>query len=319
MKYRLLGRTGLHCSEIGLGTWAFASQVYGEVAETEAINAIRAALEAGINFFDTAPLYGTPQRDGVAEEILGKGLGKDRDRVIISTKFGRNSSEGNAPNFHARRARESVEASLQRLQTDRLDILFFHSPFGAHEIHDDVWEALEKLQRDGKIRFIGHSISLFQNTQSMARQWASERKIDVIQVVYSLLNREAANLIRDLGQERIGIVARESLTNGFLSGAITKNTQFPPDHLNSRYSRAEIAERVEQVQRLSFLVRDDIKSVPQAAMRWVLDNPQVSLVLSGAKNQKEILECAAAAAAKPYTSDELQRAEAVHQKNFPAA
>ncbi|MGH7452695.1 MAG: aldo/keto reductase, partial [bacterium] len=294
MKYRLLGRTELRCSEIGLGTWAFASQVYGAVAEADAINAIRAALEAGINFFDTAPLYGTPQRDGVAEEILGKGLGKDRNQVIISSKFGRNSSEGNTANFHAKRARESVEASLRRLRTDRLDVLFFHSPFSLHEIHDEVWEALDKLKAEGKIRFVGHSISLFQNTQQMARKWAAERQIDVIQVVYSLLNREATNLIRDLGKEKIGIVARESLANGFLSGAITKDTQFPPDNLNARYSRDEIIERVEQVERLEFLVRNDIKNMPQAAMRWVLDDPDVSLVLSGAKNRQEILECAAA-------------------------
>ncbi len=319
MKYRMLGRTELRCSEIGLGTWAFASQVYGAVAEADAINAIRAALETGINFFDTAPLYGTPQRDGVAEEILGQGLGKDRDQVIISSKFGRNSSEGNTPNFHAKRARESVAASLRRLRTDRLDVLFFHSPFGSNEIHDDVWEALDKLKAEGKIRFVGHSISMFQNTQQMARNWAAERKIDVIQVVYSLLNREATHLIRDPGKEKIGIAARESLANGFLSGAITKDTQFPPNHLNSRYTREEIAERVEQVQRLSFLVRGDIKSVPQAAMRWVLGNPHVSLVLSGAKNRREILECAAASDAKPYSPDEMQKAVALHQKDFQAA
>lgn len=319
MKYRILGRTGLRCSEIGLGTWAFASQVYGAVTETDAIDAIRAALDAGINFFDTAPLYGTPQRDGVAEEILGKGLGKDREAVLISTKFGRNSSEGNTPNFHAQRARESVEASLRRLRTDRIDVLFFHSPFSAEEIHDDVWAGLDKLRNEGKIRFAGHSISLFQNTQGMARNWAAERKIDVMQVVYSLLNREATALIRDLGAEKIGVVARESLANGFLSGAITKDTQFPPDHLNARYSRAEIAERVEQVQRLNFLVRGEIKSVPQAAMRWVLDNPWVSLVLSGAKNPQEILGCAAAAEAKSYSSEEMQKAEALHEKDFQAA
>ncbi|MCI0698682.1 aldo/keto reductase [candidate division KSB1 bacterium] len=319
MKYRTLGRTELRCSEIGLGTWTFASQVYGAVAEADAINAIRAALDVGINFFDTAPLYGTPQRDGVAEEILGKGLGKDRDKIIISSKFGRNSSEGNAPNFHAKRARQSVEESLRRLRTDRLEILFFHSPFSAEEIHDDVWEALDKLKTEGKIRFIGHSISMFQNTQQMTRNWAAERKIDVIQVVYSLLNREAADLMRDLGKEKIGVVARESLANGFLSGTITKDTQFPPDHLNARYSREEISERVEQVQRLGFLVRDDIKNMPQAAMRWVLDDPHVSLVLSGAKNQREILGCAAAAEAKPYSSAELQKAETLHYRDFQAA
>jgi aryl-alcohol dehydrogenase-like predicted oxidoreductase len=289
------------------------------VAEADAINAIRAALEAGINFFDTAPLYGTPQRDGVAEEILGKGLGKDRGEVIISSKFGRNSSEGNTPNFHAKRARESVEASLRRLHTDRLDVLFFHSPFGPNEIHDDVWEALDKLREQGKIRFVGHSISMFQNTQQMARQWAAERKIDIIQVVYSLLNREATDLIHDLGKENIGIVARESLANGFLSGAITKDTQFPPDHLNARYSREEISARVEQVQRLGFLMRDDVKNMPQAAMRWVLNNPHVSLVLSGAKNRQEILECAAASEARPYSSEEMRKVATLHQKDFQAA
>jgi aryl-alcohol dehydrogenase-like predicted oxidoreductase len=319
MKYRTLGRTGLRCSETGLGTWAFASQIYGEVTEPEAIKTIRAALDAGINFFDTAPLYGTRERDGVAEEILGKGLGRDHDKVIISTKFGRNASEGNTPNFHAQRARESVEASLRRLRTGRIDVLFFHSPFSPEEIHDDVWEALNKLKDEGKVRSIGHSISMFQNTQQMARNWAAERKIDVIQVVYSLLNREAADLMHDLGNEKIGIVARESLANGFLSGTMTKDTQFPPHHLNARYSREEISGRVEQVEKLRFLVRDDIKHMPQAAMRWVLDNPRVSLVLCGAKNPKEILECAAASEAKPYSSAELQQADAVHQKDFSAA
>jgi aryl-alcohol dehydrogenase-like predicted oxidoreductase len=319
VKYRTLGRTGLRCSEIGLGTWAFASQIYGEVPETDAFNTISAALDVGITFFDTAPLYGTSQRDGVAEEILGKGLGANRKTVIVSSKFGRNATEGNTPHFHAQRARRSVEESLHRLQTDHLDVLFFHSPFSADEIHDEVWEELSKLRDEGKIRFVGHSISMFQNTQQMARNWAAECKIDMIQVVYSLLNREATHLIRDLGTDKIGIVARESLANGFLSGTVTKDTVFPSNHLNARYSQEEINERVEQVEKLKFLVRDDIKNMPQAAMRWVLDNPAVSLVLCGAKNPQEILECAAASDAKPYSSEELQHAEAVHSRDFQAA
>jgi aryl-alcohol dehydrogenase-like predicted oxidoreductase len=286
MKYRTLGRTGLRCSEIGLGTWAFASQVYGEVTESDALNTIKAALDAGVNFFDTAPLYGTSKRDGVAEEILGK---------------------------------TSVEESLHRLGTDHIDILFFHSPFSPDEIHDDVWGALNDLRDQGKIRFIGHSISMFQDTQQMARDWADERKIDVIQVVYSLLNREATKLIEDLGRNNIGIVARESLANGFLSGKLTKNATFASNNLNARYSREEIIERVEQVERLSFLIRNDIHSMPQAAMRWVLNNTSISLVLSGAKNPHEILECAAASDAEYYTSEEIERAALLHHKDFQAA
>ncbi len=319
MNYRTLGRTGLRCSEIGLGTWAFASQIYGDVAEHDALTTIRAALDLGITFFDTAPLYGTSTRDGVSEAILGQGLGTDRTRVIISTKFGRYSSEKAAPNFHAQRAYASIEGSLQRLGTDYLDVVFFHSPFGPHEIHDDVWAALADLKQQGKIRFIGHSISLFQDTQQMARDWADERKIDVIQVVYSLMNREAITLISDLGEQGIGIVARESLANGFLSGTITKDTTFPKNNLNARYPSEEIAARVDYVNGLAFLIRDDIQTMPQAAYRWVLDNPNVSLVLSGAKNEHELRDVSDASKAAPFSNEEHAKANAVHTRDFQAA
>ena len=319
MKYRTLGRTGLRCSEVGLGTWAFASQIYGDVEASDALATIRAALDAGITFFDTAPLYGNAERDGIAEEILGKGLGSDRDKVLISSKFGRYATEDAAPHFHAQRARESVEGSLQRLGTDHLDVLFFHSPFTPDDIHDDVWQALADLKQEGKVRAIGHSISMFDDTQQMARDWAAERKIDVIQVVYSLMNREASGLISDLGEQGIGIVARESLANGFLSGTITRDTVFPPGTLNARYPREEIAERVAYVEDLSFLVRGDVENVPQAAFRWVLENPHISLVLSGAKNTRELRDAIAASDATSYTPEELTRATDLHTRDFQAA
>lgn len=318
MKYRSLGRCGLQVSEIALGTWAFASQVYGDVDESKAHDAVAAALDCGVTFFDTAPLYGTADKIGTAEEVLGRALGKRRDDVLIGTKFGRYSTDA-SPNFHAQRARESVEGSLQRLGTDRLDVLFFHSPFGRDEIHDDVWAELAKLKDEGKVRVVGHSISMFQDTEGMARDWAAERKIDAVQVVLSLMNRESLRLVADLGSQGVGVVARESLANGFLSGTITKDTEFPANNLNSRYTREEIAERVDYVDSLAFLVRDDIRTLPQAAMRWVLDQPGVSLVLTGAKNRLEIEDCAAASDAAGYSATELEMARALHTKDFSAA
>ncbi len=319
MKYRKLGRTGFDVSEIGLGTWAFASGAYGDVEENDAIRAIHDAIDVGINFFDTAPLYGHAEQDGVSEIILGKGLEGRRDAVLISTKFGRNPSDGCAPNFHAKRAKSSVEESLIRLKTDRLDVLFFHSPFSPEEIHDDVWEALSELKLEGKVCAVGHSISMFQNTENMARTWAEERKIDVIQVVYSLMNRESQQLILDLGAQGIGVVARESLGNGFLSGTVTNDTVFPPNNLNSRYSREEIAERVAYVEEYRYLIRDDITSMPQAALRWVLDNPLVSVVLTGARNTAELNDCAATSDASSFSRSELDRADSLHSKDYPAA
>ena len=319
MQYRTIGNTDIKVSEVGLGTWAFASGAYGSVAETDALNTINHAIDAGITLFDTAPLYGNSERDGISEEILGKGLGTNRNKVLISTKFGRNSTQRATPNFHAQRAYESVDASLKRLNTDHIDVLFFHSPFSPEDIHDDVWEALDKLKAQGKIRIVGHSISKFEDTQNMARNWATERKIDAIQTVYSLMNRESTSLIDDLGTQGIGIFARESLANGFLSGTITRQTQFESNNLNKRYSQEEIGERVDYVDALSFLIRNDIKTMPQAALRWVLDNPHVSLVLSGAKNTRELQDAIASSKSSPYTQSEHQRTQALHKKDFPAA
>ena len=319
MQYATLGATDLRVSQVGLGTWSFNSSVYGPVAEDEAQRAIAAAREMGINFFDTAPLYGDAERDGIAEEVLGRGLRGWREQAVISTKFGRKPTEGNKPNFYGAYAVQSVEESLVRLGTDYIDVLFFHSPFSPDEIHDDVWAALDGLVAAGKVRYIGHSISKFAATAGMARDWADERKIAAVQVVYSLLNREAGQLIAALGAAGVGVVARESLANGFLSGAVARDAVFPAGSLNARYSREEIVERVEQVERLSFLVRGEVASLPQAALRWVLDDPGVSLVLTGAKTAAEVADCVAAPDLGGYSSDELTRVSAVCDRDFPAA
>jgi aryl-alcohol dehydrogenase-like predicted oxidoreductase len=319
MHYRTIGNTGIKVSEVGLGTWAFASGAYGSVPETDAINTIKSALDSGITLFDTAPLYGNTEHDGISEEILGKGLGSDREKILISTKFGRYSTQRASPNFQSQRVYESVESSLIRLNTDHIDILFFHSPFSSDEIQDDVWDALVDLKQQGKIRLIGHSISKFEDTQQMARDWATDRKIDVIQVVYSLMNRESTSLICDLGQQGIGVFARESLANGFLSGSITRNTQFESNNLNKRYVAEEVGERVDYVEALSFLIRKDIQNLPQAALRSVLDNPYISLVLSGAKNPSELADAIAASKCSPMTESEHQRAQELYPRDFQAA
>lgn len=320
MQTRSLGRCGLSVSEVGLGTWALASEIYGSVSSTEAKDTVRAALDAGITLFDTAPLYGNASTDGIAETRLADALGSDTHRVLISTKFGRYSSDGAAPNFHAQRARESVEGSLRRLRRETLDVLFFHSPFGLSDIHDDVWEELDRLKAEGKVRVIGHSISKFADTQEMCRTWAVERRIDAIQVVLSLMNRESRTLIQDLSQDGVGVFARESLANGFLTGALTADTVFPPGHLNHRYDRTEIQARAHYVASLrTHVITEDVTTVPQAAFRWVLDQPGVSLVLSGASCVEHLSDAVRASAAPSYGAATLAAVEALHTRDFEAA
>jgi len=320
MNYRTLGRTNLNVSEISLGTWAFGNNVYGGVAEKDGINTIHAGIDLGINLFDTAPQYGTDKQDGVAEIVLGKALKGKRNKVHISSKFGRNPCiEGGRSLFYKSRIIDSVEESLKRLQTDYIDVLFFHSPFSPDEIRDDVWEGIEQVKKQGKVRFVGHSISMFHQTENMARLWAKEDKIDVIQVVLSLMNRESQQLIDELQKYPIGVFARECLANGFLSGAITKETVFAEGTLNARYSRRELAERVDQVNAFNFLMRDDITNMPQAALRWVLDQKGISTVLSGAKNIFELKGAVSASDAKSFTEEELKLAKELLEKDFEAA
>ncbi len=320
MNYRTLGRTGLKISEIGLGTWAFGNNVYGGVSEADGIQTIRDGFEMGINLFDTAPQYGTDEQDGVAEIVLGKALKGIRDKVLISSKFGRNPTiQGGASIFTKDRIIASVEESLNRLQTDRIDVLFLHSPFSPDEIQDDVWEGAAQVVQQGKVRFIGHSISMFHQTADMARAWAKEGKIDVVQVVLSLMNREAQGLIDELSEYPIGVFARECLANGFLAGVFNENTTFKEGTLNARYSRAEIIERVRQVEAFKFLLRNDVTNMPQAALRWVLDQKGISTVLSGGKNSFEVKGAVSASDAAPFTKAELTKAREVLAKDFEAA
>jgi aryl-alcohol dehydrogenase-like predicted oxidoreductase len=319
MKYRNMGRALEHVSEISLGTWAFSSTVYGKADLDHSIKSIRTAYEQGINLFDTAPLYGTPEQDGISEIVLGKGLEGIRDDVLISTKFGRKPSDDYKPNFYGAYATQSVEESLKRLGTDYIDILFFHSPFSPDEIHDDVWQALDSLKQSGKVRVIGHSISMFKDTQAMSREWAAERKIDVVQLVYSLMNRESADLIAHLGNQGVGILARETLANGFLTGAFKTGQTFPEGHLNNKYSREELDERIAYADQFNFLVRGDVGSMAQAALRWALDNPHVSSVLTGAINEQQLVDSCNASGIDGFTAEELDRANTLHTRDFEAA
>ena len=320
MKLRRLGRSELKVSEIGLGTWALGSGIYGAVASEAPRRTVEHALEQGINFFDTAPLYGSKEADGVAETLLGEALGDRREDVFIATKFGRTATNVMPGRFHAREAQASVEASLRRLGRETIDLLFFHSPFTPEEIHDDVWEALAKLQAAGKVRHLGHSVSMYQDTAAMSAGWMRERRIDVIQVVLSPFNREAGGLIETALSCDCGVVARECLANGFLSGAITRETVFPAGSLNARYTREEIAERVDYAEALAAeLVRAPVKTLPEAAYRWILDFPGVSLALSGAKQPRELDDALRASRHPAFPKSVHERLEALHAKDFGAA
>lgn len=320
MQYRELCSGGPQASEIGLGTWALGSPVYGTVEASTAERTVGTALDSGINFFDTAPLYGTKDEDGIAETILGKALGAKLDEVLISTKFGRTARAVMPGRFTAEEAVKSCDASLRRLGRDHIDLLFFHSPFKPEEISDDVWEALESLKGSGKIRYVGHSVSMYSDTAEMSADWIRKGLIDVVQVVLSPFNREARPLIEAARDNGCGVIARECLANGFLSGAITDDTVFPEGSLNARYSREEIESRVRYANRLSQLFgAEGISDLVQATYRWILDQNGVTVALSGAKNDLELSGPVRASGLTSFDEALLSACEEVHTVDFGAA
>src|SRR5215472_11683880 len=218
MKYRVLGKTGLKVSEVGFGAWAIGGNAYGNsygpTDDTESLQAIGRALELGCNFFDTADVYG----HGHSEELLGQALQGHRSELVIATKVGGDFYHGNPRmNFTPDYLEFALGKSCERLQTDYVDLYQLHNP-PMQLIRDGrMFKTLEKLKASGRIRSYGISI----HDPQEGIQAMKNKDIGAIQVVFNLLRQEAKNqLFREATQENVGIIAREPLANGFLTGKL---------------------------------------------------------------------------------------------------
>jgi aryl-alcohol dehydrogenase-like predicted oxidoreductase len=316
MRYRVLGRTGLRVSEIGFGTWAIGGPAklgpmvtgWGAVDDSESVRAMETAFDAGVNFFDTADVYG----DGHSEELIGEAFsGARRDRILIASKFGNQTTpEGQwIKDFSPKVARAALEASLKRLATDRIDLYQLHTPhpdFRIAQLEDTVDE-LERLKVAGKIRFYGTSIGpVTHGIELIDKGWG-----DVLQVRFSILENEPAEKLLPLAMKRkVGIIIRVPLASGYLTGKFTKGVQFPPDDHRSGMSQPQRDAMVEKVSRLSFLTEGKGRTMAQAALQYILSYEGVSTIIAGAKTASQAAENAAAAGAT-LTDEEMDRVDRI--------
>jgi aryl-alcohol dehydrogenase-like predicted oxidoreductase len=298
MQYRMLGRTGLRVSEVGFGAWAIGGPAklgpletgWGEVDDAMSLRAIEAAYDAGVNFFDTADVYGA----GRSEVLIGKALKSKRDRVVIATKVGnRTSPDGEwIKDFSKQWIAEAIDASLTRLGMDRVDLYQLHSATDTAQYRDETFEALEALKAAGKIRYYGISVGPCAHGPWVIRNTPA----DTIQVVYNMLERDPEVELLPLAQARgIGIIARVPLASGFLTGKFTPDTQFAPnDHRSRTYPPEKIRRIVGQVAKLDFLTEGKSKTLAQAALQYLLAHRAVSTVIPGAKTPEQARANAAA-------------------------
>lgn len=283
MKFNKLGQTTLVVSELGLGTWALSGAGYGPTDDDESLATIHLALEGGINFIDTADSYGM----GHSEELIGRVLSERGDKdTIIATKFGwdfyrRDGIKGNLEKDYIKYA---LDRSLKRLKRDSIDIYQIHSQRFENIVKFKVIETLEELKDDGIIRYFGISVSFTDDTASIMENG----KIDTLQLKYNLLSPQAGKVL-DKSANKVGIICRESLANGFLSGKYSNNSRFPKtDHRNGlkNYEKKDIIERVEKFR---FLEKKK-RTLTQASIDFCLQNQAVDITLIGPKNRRQLNE-----------------------------
>lgn len=286
MKLRALGDTGMNVSEIGLGAWQLANPEWGISDKSEALRIIQKSLEAGCNFFDTAPGYG----GGRSEELLGEGLKSVRRDIIICTKFSHYNEAGEG-DFDAANIRPVLEGSFRRLQTDYVDILLLHNP--PRELMDgnvapDIYEALEKLKIEGKIREYGISLDWREEVEIAVKTTKSK----ALEVFFNALYQEPLPAFQMAQDNGVGLIVKVPLDSGWLSGRYRGGHRF--EDVRNRWPPEVIARRTELIEQFAALVPAGT-SLTHAALQFVLAQPQVSTVIPGAKTVDQALENFAAA------------------------
>lgn len=285
-----LAGTGQFLSRVAMGGCPLGGHGWGNVDDAESVAAVRRALDLGVNFFDTADVYGF----GHSEQILARALGKDRHDVVIATKFGVRWGNGAqtwkdvSPNY----ARLALEASLARLQIDCIPLYYVHWPDGKTPIADTLAE-LARCRQQGKIRWIG--LSNFSAEQ--VREAMSVTSVEALQVQFSLVDRLPALELLPLAQERNRtLVTWGSLAQGLLSGKYDARSTFTSKDRRHRYDNflgekfATNLVAVEALRRVAIALG---KTPAQVALRWLLDTPGVGVALFGAKRVAQVEENAA--------------------------
>jgi aryl-alcohol dehydrogenase-like predicted oxidoreductase len=309
LEKRTLGKSGLVVTKIGIGLWAVGGSSWGATDDRESLDAINAALDAGITFFDTADVYG----DGHSEELLGQAMKGRRDKFIVATKIGWQNfdRERNQTAYDTvKKLIAGVESNLCRLQTDYVDVIQSHISF-CDPTMEVFLEGFQKLQRDGKVRAYGVSTSDFEYLQA----FNADGGCATLQTDYSILNRTAeAEILPYCQRNDIGVIVRGPLAMGILTGKFSADSQFAKDDWRRRWQdnpeEHEIyLDDLAKVEKLRPLAQDC--TLAQLALQFVMAHPAVTVAIPGAKTVKQLQDNVGAALLPPLRSEELAQIDAI--------
>jgi aryl-alcohol dehydrogenase-like predicted oxidoreductase len=322
VRTRRFGDTDLESSEIGFGTWALGSTWWGEVSEAAGERLLSEALDLGITFFETGDAYG----QGANEELVGRVLSPHRDRIQLSTKFGyvleqgrREHSEGERPQrWDGPFIRAALEASLRRLATDHIDLYQLHNPRMDAIRSDECFATLEALRDEGKVRHYGVALGPAIGWRDEGLRAIRERPIASVQTVYNLLEQDPGrDFMAAAAEHGVGVMARVPTSSGLLDDNLTPETSFGPgDHRRHR-PREWLVEGLQKIDRVRFLCEPGTgRTMAQAALRFILAQPQMTVVIPTITNEAELREYAGAAEVPELRDDELARVGELYERNF---
>ncbi|MBV9718526.1 MAG: aldo/keto reductase [Candidatus Eremiobacteraeota bacterium] len=323
MKYRTYPKSTVTVSEVGFGLWTTATGWWGEKSDDDAVALLHAAYDLGITLYDAADTYG----NGRSEEQLAKAFAGRRDRIVYATKFGydfsnvpqdRPGQSELAQDFSPRFVRAALEASLRRLQTDYVDIYQMHNARMAQVDDDRLWELLESLKREGKIRMYGVALGpaigwLYEGIEAVRR-----RNVPSLQIIWNMLEQYPGNEqigAAHAGAHDTGYMIRVPHSSGMLEGRYTAETTFPKNDHRRHRPREWLINGVRKVEQLRFLERPG-RTLGQAAISWLLAEPRVMTVLPNIYDRDQLAEFAAAPDTPALEHDELEKISALYAANF---
>jgi aryl-alcohol dehydrogenase-like predicted oxidoreductase len=315
VRTRTVGRWGREISEVGLGAWQLGAD-WGEVAEGDALATLHGAVDAGVTFLDTADVYG----DGRSERIIGRLLAERPDAgLIVATKMGRRVAQEPAA-YTLDNFRAWTDRSRRNLGVDTLDLVQLHCPPTPVYSTDAVFDALDTLVDEGRVAAYGVSVE----TCAEALTAIARPGVVTVQIIFNAFrHKPAREVLPAAARAGVGIIARVPLASGLLSGRYDEHTVFGPDDhraynrhgeafdVGETFSGVDYDTGLAAVRRLTPLVPDGATTA-QFALRWILDHPEVSTVIPGARNAEQGAANAAAAALPPLPESAHAEVSAVY-------
>jgi aryl-alcohol dehydrogenase-like predicted oxidoreductase len=321
MQYRELGRTGWKVSEISFGAWAIGAD-WGSVDDRESLAALHRAIDLGVNFIDTADVYG----DGHSEQLIARVRKERPEELIVATKAGRRLSPHVADGYNAENLTRFVERSLRNLETDCLDLVQLHCPPSEVYYRPEVFGALDDLVQAGKIRYYGVSVEKIEE----ALKAIEYPNVQTVQIIFNMFrHRPTEVFFPEAKRRKVGILARVPLASGLLTGKMTRESTFPADdHRNfNRYGQSfdrgetfsgvDFESGLDAVEELKSLVPEGA-TMAQLALRWILMFDAVSCAIPGAKRPNQAEDNVYAADLSPLTEEQMALVQEVYDKYIRA-